>query len=223
MKKFLPVLQRAVLFRGMRPEDIEHMLGCLAAHSVAYDKGTVVCASGTLFTSIGMVLSGAVHILKDDFWGNRTILAQVGAGEIFGETYACVQNEPLGVTVQAAESTQVLFLDVRKTMTVCSPTCNFHAQLLQNLMLILAQKNLMLTKKIEHISKRTTREKLLSYLSAECIRHGSDTFDIPFNRQELADYLGVDRSAMSSTLCKLRDEGVLSFQKNQFHLLAEPE
>ncbi len=218
MKKYLPIFRKASLFQGIRDVDLTAMLQCLSAKQSTYQKGQVLVQKGTMMSSVGMVLSGALHLFNDDFWGNRTILAQVEPGELFGETYACIQTEPLHVTVQAAEATEVLYLDIRKIMTLCTAACTFHARLLQNLIFVLAQKNVLLTQKLEHTSKRTTRDKLLSYLSAESSKAGSATFTIPFNRQELADYLGVDRSAMSSTLCKLRDEGVLQFQKNRFEL-----
>ncbi len=218
MKKYLPIFRKAALFQGINDMDLESMLQCLSAKRSAYQKGQVLVQKGMTMSSVGLVLSGALHLLNDDFWGNRTILAQIVPGELFGETYACVQTAPLQVTVQAAEATEVLYLDIRKIMTLCTASCTFHARLLQNLIFVLAQKNLLLTQKLEHTSKRTTRDKLLSYLSAESIKAGCATFSIPFNRQELADYLGVDRSAMSSALCKLRDEGILEFQKNQFAL-----
>ena len=218
MKNYLNVLTKSPLFSGITENEIESMLSCLSAITKLYNKNQFVFRLGESISSVGMVLSGSVHILKEDFWGNRSILSEVGPGQLFGETYACVQTESLGVSVVAAEPTEVLFMDIRKIMGTCSSACEFHTRLIRNLISALAGKNLMLTGKMEHMAQRTTREKILSYLSSESQKNASSSFEIPFNRQQLADYLAVDRSALSKELCRLRDEGVLAFQKNSFKL-----
>jgi CRP-like cAMP-binding protein len=178
----------------------------------------IYCAGETV-TRVGEVVSGRVHIMKEDFWGNRSILEEFGPGRLFGETYAAAPPSPLEVNVMAAEPCEVLFLDIRRIMTTCSSACRFHARLIRNLLSVTAQKNLLLTRKMGYMARRTTREKLLAYLSAQSQRSGRAAFEIPFDRQQLADYLSVDRSAMSKELCKLRDEGVIKFRKNKFELL----
>lgn len=218
MNKNLGIIKKSPLFSGITENEIESMLSCLSAKSKSYKKNQFVFRSGENISEVGMVLSGSVHIAKEDFWGNRSILTKAAAGQLFGETYACAQAGTLGVSVVAAEPSEVLFLDVRRIMTICSSACEFHSRLIRNLLSVLAERNLMLTKKMEHMAQRTTREKLLSYLSAESQKSGSAAFKIPFNRQQLADYLSVDRSAMSNELCKLRNEGILTFQKNDFVL-----
>lgn len=212
-------LKKSPLFRGVEPEEIRSMLSCLNANEGTYKKGEFIFRNGDRLNTMGLVLSGSVHIIKEDFWGNRTIIGIASAGRLFGETYACVQSEPLEVGVVAAETAEILFLDARRIITVCTSACEFHTRLIQNLLSVLAEKNLMLTKKMEHMARKTTREKLLSYLSEQSLKQGSPVFEIPFNRQQLAEYLAVDRSAMSSELGKLRDEGILTFNKNKFHLL----
>jgi len=218
MEKYLGVIKKSALFTGINNQEISAVLNCLSAKHSKYTKGQFIFRSGESISYVGMVLSGQVHIIKEDFWGNRTIIAEVSAGSLFGETYACVQGESLEVSAVSSENSDILFLDIHKMMTVCTSACQFHTKLIRNLISVLAEKNLMLTKKMVHITKRTTREKLLSYLSTQSLKSGKASFEIPFNRQQLADYLSVDRSAMSNELCKLRDEGILTFQKSTFHL-----
>ncbi len=219
MKIDYRAIKRTALFAGIEEDEMEAMLGCLSATVKAYKKGQLIFRVGDTTTLVGEVLSGRVHIIKEDFWGGRSILSEFGCGQLFGETYAAMSFEPLEVSVLAAEPCEILFLDVKRVMTTCSCACVFHTRLIRNLFAASAQKNLMLTRKLECMAGRTTKEKLLSYLSAESQRQKVSSFEIPFNRQQLADYLSVDRSAMSNELCKLRDEGVLEFNKNRFALL----
>ena len=218
MKEYLNILCTSPLFANMNKTELESMLKCLSARKAAYAKDVYILSAGNNIKDVGIVLSGSVNIIKEDFWGNRAILAKIHSGEMFGEAFAFSKIEKLPVSAVAAEKTEILFVDFGKIATTCSSACIFHTQLIQNMLKILAHKNIMLTQKLEHIVQRTTREKLLSYLSEQAMKSGSNSFSIPFNRQELADYLSVDRSAMSNELCKLRDEGILEFQKNNFKL-----
>lgn len=220
MEEFLDVLLHAPLFRGMNEQKILSMLTCLAAHRHNYQKGEYLLHAGEPVEAFGLVLEGCVHVMQEDFWGNRNIIVDIGVGEIFAESYACSAGTPLGVNVVAQENSTILFLNVRRALTTCSSACEFHSALIRNLVALLAAKNLLMNEKLQHVTQRSTREKLLSFLSAQSGRWGSATFEIQFNRQQLADYLSVDRSAMSSELCKLRDEGVLSFERNRFKLYA---
>lgn len=215
-------LQTAPLFRGMTRDEIDAILRCLGAVRRTYPKGAFVRRRDEELHSLGIVLSGRVHILEEDFWGNRTILGEASAGQLFGESYACLPEEPLRADVQAMEDTAVLYLKVDRISRPCGNACAFHSRLLENLLAVLAEKNKMLTRKMEHLSRRTTREKVLSYLSDQSRTVGSAEFLIPFDRQQLADYLGVDRSALSAELGKLRRQGVLETQKNRFRLLELP-
>ena len=219
MNNYFNVIQKSPLFRGIAASELVSVLKCLAAVTAEYEKNAFVLRFGEDVSSIGLVLSGSVHIIKEDFWGNRNIVMKATTGQLFAETYACVQGQTLGVNVVAAEPTTVLFLKVRCIITTCSSSCEFHSRLIRNLLTVVAHNNLMLNNKLSHMAQRSTREKLLSYLSAESLKLASSSFEIPFNRQQLADYLSVDRSAMSNELCKLRDEGVLRFDKNSFELL----
>ena len=210
-----PCMTSSPLFRDIAPADLASLLDCLDARERAYEKGAWLLRRGEWTDRLGLVLSGTVHILREDFWGSRSIVGLAGPGEIFAESYA-LAGEPLEVSVLAASDARVLFLRVETALTGCG-------QLTRNLTALLAEKNLTLTRKMRHMARRTTREKLLSYLSAQALRSGGPEFDIPMDRQQLADYLAVDRSAMSAALGKLRDEGVLEFRKNPFHLLAPRE
>lgn len=219
MKNYLNVLKTVDLFKNIEESDMLPLLSCLSAKETHYEKGQTVLFSGEAIKRFGIVLSGQVQIVQDDYYGNRSILAHIGAGNLFGESFACAEIEMLPVSVVATAESEILFIDCRRLAVPCANACGFHSRLIQNLLNIVAMKNIMLTQKNEFISKRTTREKLLAYLSAEARKGGSSLFYIPFNRQELADYLSVERSAMSAELSKLRDDGILRFHKNQFELL----
>ncbi|MBS5145044.1 MAG: Crp/Fnr family transcriptional regulator [Butyricicoccus pullicaecorum] len=218
MQDFL--LGKNALFRGIEPQEMEALMHCLRPLQRSYQKNEVIWQEGDRVHTVGMVARGKVLILRDDFWGNRSILGEAAAGDIFGESYACAPGQPVAVSVLAAEDTTVVFLEIAQAMAVCGQACTFHLRLIQNLMQILAQKNLMLSRKIDHISRRTTREKLLAYLSYHAQVQGSSTFDIPFNRQELADYLSVDRSALSQELGKMKRDGLVDFSRSHFTLLS---
>ena len=215
----MEILKNSELFAGGTEDEIEAMFSSLAGIIKEYKKNEFVLRTGDQISTLCMVLSGSVYIIKEDFWGNRNIISDVGQGEIFAEAYACLIEEPLGVGVIANEPAIILFLDVKHILTDASMSNKYQIQFIRNMISILAEKNLLVTRKLSHITERTTREKLLSYLSAQAIRQRTSSFNIPFNRQELADYLSVDRSAMSNELCKMRDEGMLTFRKNQFTLI----
>ena len=213
-------MQQTRLFADFAKGEIPALLRMLRAKEAGYSKGSFVLREGARRVPSAIVLSGSVHIIKEDFWGNRAILSEIGPGEMFAETYACMPGEPLAVSAAAAETCSCLFLDFSPLMEAqgSAETGVAERRLLVNLIGILAGKNLFLTKKMEHLTQRTTRQKLLSYLSDVQRRAGSAAFDIPFDRQELADFLAVDRSAMSAELSKLRREGVLEYRKNHFLL-----
>ena len=214
-------LKKTSLFRGTTEDELPTLLGCIAPTYRDFAKNEIILHQGEDITSVGMVLSGRVQIIEEDFWGNRNIIADVWPGEIFGESYAFLPGELLRVSAVAAEASAVMMIDARHMLEICSSACRFHTRLVQNMLAESAKKNLALTRKLSHMSKRSTREKLLSYLSGQSLAAGCDQFEIPFNRQQLADYLCVDRSAMSNELCKMRDEGMLTFDKSSFHLKGE--
>lgn len=219
MEKYLPVLKKSVLFSGVKEEDIRALLSCVEAKVRRYGKGEYVLQQGEYLDDIAVLTEGSLHIQNDDYWGNRSILGRISIGEIFGEAYAFSREEPLMNDVVANEDSTVMFINAKKVISTCSSACRFHTLVVQNLFSVLSEKNKKLVQKLGHIGKRSTREKLISYLSQESKRQKSAEITIPFNRQQLADFLSVDRSAMSNELCKMRDEGLLTFRKNVFRLL----
>lgn len=204
------------LFRGILPADARQILSCLMATERQYKKGDIIFHSGEHAKNMGLVVNGSVEIVRDDFWGNRQVLGTAGAGELFGESYACMPDEVFMITAQAAEDCEILFLEIGKILSVCSPACEFHSRLIHNLLYVMAEKNLRLTRKIDHMGQRSIREKVMAYLSFQAEQQKSRSFPIPFNRQQLADYLAVDRSALSAELSRMQKDGIISFEKNQF-------
>ena len=209
-------LTNAPLFRGMTVPDIEEMLRCLRAVERSYKKGAVILPEGTPTEQLGVVLSGRVIIEMGDVWGNNSVLSSVGAGGIFAEAYACVPGEPLMVNVTAAEDTRALLLNIRRVLEPCANVCPRHVRLVRNLLTLCSEKNLQLSRRVLHTSPKSIRKRLLSYFS-ECIkRTGSYEFDIPYNRQQLADYLNVERSALSNELSLMQRDGLIRYEKNHF-------
>jgi len=219
VKKYIPVLKRTKLFAGIANDEIASMLLCLDAQVHHYKKGEYVLREGEHLSNIMILVGGRLHIQKDDYWGNRSILEQISMGEMFGEAYIAPESEPLLNDVVAAEDSVVMFFNAKQIITTCSSACRFHTMVVQNLFFSISEKNRKVVRKLSHMSKRSIREKLISYLSEEATRQNSSSFAIPFNRQQLADFLFVDRSAMSNELSKMRKEGLLEFERNCFKLL----
>lgn len=219
MEKYIPILKRTQLFSGVGEEEIGAMLNCLQAKLCTYKKGEYVLRQGEHLDNILVLTEGKLHIQRDDYWGNRSIINMVSIGEMFGEAYVAPESGTLMNDVLAVEDSTVIFFDVKRIITVCSASCRFHSMVVQNLFFAISEKNRKLVQKLTFMTKRTTREKLIAYLSEEAKRQNSSEFSIPFNRQQLADFLSVDRSAMSNELCKMRDEGLIEFEKSCFKLL----
>ena len=214
-------LSRTALFQGSEPEQVKEMMKCFYARERHYRKGEIVLYMGDLVKDLGLVLSGGVTIERDDLLGNRSIFGHAGPGQIFAETYACLSQARSDVNVVAAQHSEVLLLQVQKVLTLCPTACPFHRLILQNLLEVTANKNRQLSLKLEILSRKTTREKLLAYLSYQAGMApggGKAAFVIPFNRQQLADYLSVDRSAMTVELGKLKKEGLIDFDRNTFRI-----
>ncbi len=219
MKQYIPILRNTSLFAGIVDEEIEAMLSCLQAKIRTYKKGEYIYRQGEQIENISILLEGKLCIQSDDYWGNCSIINVLNVGDMFGEAYAVKDSDAIANDVVATTDVTVIFLNVNKILTVCSSACRFHTMLIKNLFYAISMKNRALVQRIGHLSRRSTREKLLSYLSDEARRNNSASFEINFNRQQLADFLFVDRSAMSNELCKMRDEGLLVFEKNRFKLL----
>lgn len=219
MKEFHPILEKCTLFEGIQMEDLSAMLGCIGGKRLQVTKGSSIWREGDPATHVGMVLRGAVRLEREDFYGNRSIVAHIGPSGLFGETYACAGVQQLPISVVADEASTVLLMDCRRITTTCSSACSFHNRIIFNLLKLVATKNLVFDQKIQITSQRTTREKLMAYLLNQAKLLGSNSFSIPYDRQELADYLEVDRSGLSAEISKLRKEKILESNKNSFTLL----
>ncbi len=218
MKDFLPVIRSAQLFSGVSEDELTAMLSCLKAEKKDFPKEAFVLRSGDTADSIGLALAGTVLVIQEDIWGNRNILSKAGPGQTFAAAYACAPGSVLNVSVVAETPVTALFLNVKRILNVCPSACAHHSRIIRNLLSELAEKNLRFNEKLTHMGQRTTRSKIMSYLSAEAQRLGKYEFDIPFSRQQLADYLAVERSGLSLELGKMRSEGLLDFHKSHFVL-----
>ena len=219
MEKYFDMLSRSPLFTGVRREDLSSLMHCLDAKVSSYSKGDPVFLEGDRAGMIGFVLTGSVQIVRDDFYGNRTLLHLAEAGDLFGEAFACANIDTMPVSGYAAQDCKIIWLECSKMLTVCTNACGFHNALVKNLLQVVAKSNLLLSRKIQFMSQKTTREKLLAYLLDQAKQKKSSEFTIPMDRQTLADFLGVERSAMSAELSKLRAGGVLESKGSWFRLL----
>lgn len=219
MKKYLEILKKCTLFEGIDDDKLITMLGCLGATVTSFDKKYTVMAEGSPAKYIGIVLSGSLQITQVDYYGNRSILSNIMPSELFGEAFACAESKALPVSVIANEQSEVMLINCAHILHTCQNNCGFHNQLIFNLMKDLAVKTIVFHQKIEITGKRTTREKLMAYLMLVHKKTGKSSFEIPFDRQELADYLEVDRSGLSAEISKLKAEGIIDSNKKHFTLL----
>ena len=210
---------KSPLFDGIKPEDRKAMLGCIGYHVSTYKKGDIVAFEAENIRHIGIVLSGSVDMVKEDLWGNKTLLLRTWKDEMFGETFACGEDNLSIVTFLVSEDAKILFIPFDRVMHSCTMACAFHHQLIENMVHIIANKNRDLMRKVEVVSKRTIREKILAYLSIQAQVRESRYFEIPLGRVELAEYLCVDRSALTRELVKMKNEGLIDYHKNCFRML----
>lgn len=219
MKKYFDILRKCSLFNNIADENLISMLACLGATVEIYGKKEIIIEEGEEARYIGIVLSGSAQIVKIDYFGNRSIVSEIEPSEMFGESFSCAGVKAIPINVIANEQSEIMLIDCERVMHPCSNACDFHQQIIFNLMKIMATKNIMFHQKIEITSERTTREKLMAYLMLQAKKWNSNSFQIPFDRQELADYLQVDRSGLSAEISKMRNEGILKSHKNHFELL----
>ena len=219
LKKYLSILRSSPFFKGLSDSEILSILHCVNAVTISRKQDSYIFRAGDATEVMGLVVSGCVLVIQEDFWGHRNILSKCHVGDFFGEPYAASPGAVLNVSVVADEDCEIIFLNVQRLLVTCPTACAHHQKLIRNLVGVLANKILILNDKITHVGKRTTRDKLLSYLSSESIRHSSLSFDIPFDRQQLADYLCIDRAAMSAEISKLQKEGFIKTNRNHFELI----
>lgn len=219
MEDFFDILSQCPLFAGISQEELKSMLSCLDGKIASIVKGNPVFLEGDRAEFVGVVLSGTVQIVRDDYYGNRSVLTVVFPGGLFGEAFACAGVDTLPVSAIAQQGCTVLLLDCKRVLTGCSNACHFHSRLVRNLLQGIAQKNLVLTQKIRCMSQKNTREKLMEFLLEQAKQHTSPEFVIPYDRQALADYLGVERSAMSAEISKLKKAGRIDCTGSRFRIL----
>lgn len=217
----LQKLGKTMIFRGLTEEEIQTALRFLHAEEKKYRRGAVILSAGSITKKMGLVLSGSVTIENNDMWGNRTILSHVGPGQFFAETYALLEDEPMMVDVTANADCRILFLrtaELRRSIGTVAP---WQIKLNANLLLISAHKNLTLSNRSFHTAPKSIRGRVMAYLNSVALRTHSREFDIPFDRQQLADYLNLDRSALSKELGKMQKDGLIRVKKNHFEITFE--
>lgn len=218
MKEYFELLSASPLFQGIGGDELESMLQCLGARVMDVPKGDPVFLEGDAAGFIGIVLEGSIQVVQEDYFGNRNVIHHSREGDIFAEAFSFTGLDTMPVSGYAVKNSRVMLLSCIRMMTVCANACGFHNRLVKNLLQLVSRKNMMLSEKIRYMSKKTTREKLLAFLSAQAKQAGSPEFTIPFDRQALADYLGVERSAMSAEIGKLQKDGILQSKGSFFRI-----
>lgn len=217
MKKVFEKIKTNPLFIGIGVDDFEAMLGCVEGRVQGYGKGAVIQLAGNPVNTVGLVVSGMVQVVREDGDGKQNLMAELHEGELFGEVFACAGVSHSPVTVLASENCEVLHLNYRKVITACSSACSFHQRLIENMLTLVAKKNLLLSQKIDILSKRTTQERLLLFFDYH--RQGAHKFTVPFSREEMAAYLCVERSAMSAELSKMQRDGLIRYARDSFEII----
>lgn len=218
MNKYYNQIKNSPVFYGMNDEELQGLLECFNARVRKYEEGEMIIRQGDIIKNIYLILKGAVNIEKDTYWGRRMIISQLTENNNIALAFVASKNIESNIDAIAVEDSELLILNYEKCTSMCQNACTRHKVLINNLFEILSKENIELIQKIENISQKTIREKLLTYLSNEAKKNRNSSFEIPFNRQDLADYLNIDRSAMSFELSKLQKEGLISYNKNKFML-----
>jgi cAMP-binding proteins - catabolite gene activator and regulatory subunit of cAMP-dependent protein kinases len=220
METCVSQLQKSALFSEIGEDDIQKIRKCIVRQERKVKKGDYIFRTGDEVRWVYLIVSGSMHIINEDFWGNLSLIETMEAGTVFGEAYVLAQEQYHLVSVVAANDSLILEIDPSKMLAICKESCVCHTKLVKNITYILSTKIVRLTGKVRHITQRTTRQKLCSYLSRCARQEQSNSFDIPYSRQQLADYLHVDRSALSHELSVMRDLKIVKYHKNHFELLS---
>lgn len=218
MEKYYNQIKNSPIFWGMSEEELRALLECFNARLKTYDNGEIIIRQGDMVNNIYLVLDGSVNIEKDSYWGRRIIVTKLGINDNIALAFVASKDITSSIDAVAVGKTKLLVLSYEKCTSMCQNACTKHKLLINNLFEILSKENIELLQKIENISQKTIREKLLTYFSNEARRNKSNIFEISFNRQDLADYLNIDRSAMSFELSKMQKDGLIKFEKNKFML-----
>lgn len=219
MKDYLDILQKTALFDGMDIDEIKSILNCFGSKRQSFKKQETIIFAGDYVTTVGIVLEGSVQVSTESIDGDRTILTELSAGDIFAETFVCAEVKESPAFVIASTDCEILFVEYLKIITSCQSSCAFHTRLIKNMLKLIAQKNMFFNQKMEFLALRTIRQKIIAYLQYEMKKQRTKNLTLPFKRQELSDYLCIDRSALSRELCKMRDEEMIAFSKNKVDVL----
>ncbi|MDY6324148.1 MAG: Crp/Fnr family transcriptional regulator [Catonella sp.] len=215
------IISGIMLFQGMTEDELKTALVKLNKREKSYKKGDLILTAGSITDDIGVVVKGSVTIESNDMWGNRTVLNNVAAQGFFAETYAILKDEPLMVDAVANENCDILFLNIGGLLRGNSFSEAWQMKLTRNLLMITANKNIMLSNRSFHTSPKNARGRIQAYLNSVTLKVGSNEFDIPFDREQMADYLNLDRSALSRELSKMKSEGIINYKKNHFVIIQE--
>jgi len=207
------------IFAGIDEENLVSLLQCLGYHLEKYKKGDLIYLEGEHLHNLGIIVSGSVDMIKEDVWGNKTIVIRMSSPALFGETFICGSNSVAAVSFEAIEDTTVMFIPFQRVINSCSNACIFHHRLIENMIQLIADKNLMLMHKMEVVTKKTLKEKIMAYLSQQAQIKDTEYFEIPLNRTELAEFLCADRSALTRELSNMKKEGIIDYDKNVFRLI----
>ncbi len=215
-KKYLKIIENK-LFNNISENNLNSLFSCLGSFEKVYGKNEIILNEGDNINFVGAVLEGSVKIIKTDYDGNETIIAEVLEGDIFAEVFACAEIFRSPVSIISVTQSNIIFFDYRKIITSCSSSCVFHQKLISNMLNVIANKSLYLNRRIDIISKKSLRDKILTYFHYESM--GRNHFSISMNREELAIFLCADRSALSHELSKMKKDGLIDYSKNEFILL----
>lgn len=211
------------LFDGLSDPALKALMPCIKGHTKKYKKGEILSLEEDKIQNIGIVLEGIVFMIKEDYWGNETIVAYEEPGQLFGETFAVKKETRAYVSFKAASDCTVLYVSFERVLHTCQKACPFHQRVIENMIDEIGNKNIQLMEKIEVTTKTTLREKILTYLSIQAQKQGKNTVELVLNRSELAAYLSSNRSAMTRELSQMRDEGLIDFDRNTFRILKSPD
>jgi CRP/FNR family transcriptional regulator, dissimilatory nitrate respiration regulator len=219
MEKYLNTLKNCKLFSNISEYDILKSLECLNSYVKEYKKDDIIYNISDKVNKIGIILEGSVIVSKEDSMGNRVILTKLFKSSLFGETFVCSDNQYSPVTVISSDDSKILFIDFNSIIYTCKNNCSFHSELIKNMLKVIANKNLLLNEKIEILSSKTTKDKLMTYLNLQKTKYNSNKFSISYNREQLADFLNLNRSNMSRELSKMKKENIIKYNKNIFEIL----
>ena len=222
-KEYLSELKTMKLFYGIQESEMTAMLGCIGAYLKEYKKNQYIITLEENVEAVGILLSGKVDMIKEDLWGNKTLLVSMQKGELFGESFSCGIVKNATVSFVADTASMILFLPFSRILRTCNMSCKFHHRLIENMVTVIAEKNIVLMDKVDILSKKTLRGKIATYLLQEASKQQSLYFDIPLGRVQLAEYLCVDRSALTRELNTMKAEGYIDFDKNTFRVLKNLE